>query len=110
MKKATKPSAAKKPAPKRPATKPLAAKPKVTAKSSPKPKLRKTPSQAELLPILERLTQSAERLAQAAEQLAQAAAHTSATAGTEQPERQVEMLEQAGNVIEVVVVDETEEE
>jgi hypothetical protein len=69
MKKASKP-APKTLAKKAPAIKQSAAKPK--AKSSSKPNPRKAQGQAELLPILERLAQSAERLAQAAERLAQA--------------------------------------
>ncbi len=72
MKKATKPASAKKTVPKKSATKQSAAKPK--AKPSAKPK-RKTQGQAELLPILERLAQSAEKLAQAAERMAEAAVH-----------------------------------
>ena len=116
MKKAIKPSAAAKPAPKRPAPKRLAAKPKVmakssakpkaTAKSSPKPKSREAQGQAELIHVVAQLAQSAEKLAQAAERLAQAAVLNSATAGTEQPEHQDEVLERAA---EVVVVDEVDE-
>ena len=116
MKKAIKPSAAAKPAPKRPAPKRLAAKPKVmakssakpkaTAKSSPKPKPKDAQGQAELIHVVAQLAQSAEKLAQAAERLAQAAVLISATAGTEQPEHQDEVLERAA---EVVVVDEVDE-
>ena len=82
MKKATKPSAAPKLAPKQPASKPLAAKPKVlakssvkpkaTAKSSPKPKLREAQGQAELIQVVAQLAQSAEKLAQAAERFIEA--------------------------------------
>jgi len=122
MKKASKPSVVTKPAPIQPAAKPLAAKsnkgisiplktpPKTTAKSPSKPKPKEAQGQAELLPIIERLAQAAERLAQAAERLAEAAARTSATTGTEQPQRQDEMPEQAGEVIGVMALDETEKE
>ena len=67
MKKATKPSAAPKLAPKRAAPKPLSAKPKVmaksstkpkaTAKSSPKPKLREAQGQAVLLQVVAAINQ-----------------------------------------------------
>jgi hypothetical protein len=70
MKKANKPIP-KTPTGKAPAAKQSAAKPNVKASSKPKP--RKAQSQAELLPIIERLAQAAERLAQAAERLADAA-------------------------------------
>ena len=110
MKKAIKPAGTTKPAPKRPALRPLAAKPKVMAKSSPKPKSREAQGQAELIHVVAQLAQSAEKLAQAAERLAQAAVLNSATAGTEQPEHQDEVLERAAEVVEVVVVEEDEEE
>ena len=106
MKKAIKPSAAAKPAPKRPAPKRLAAKPKVMAKSSPKPKPKDAQGQAELIQVVARLAMSAETLAQATDRLAEVTARTSATAGTEQPEHQDEVLERAA---EVVVVDEVDE-
>lgn len=61
MKKFTKPATSRKPAARASAP-----------KSSAKPKPRAL-SQAQLLPILERLAQSAERLAQAAERLAESA-------------------------------------
>jgi len=72
MKKATKPSADPKLAPKRPAPKPLAAKPKATAKSSPKPKPREVQGQAELAQVVSQLALSAEKLAQAADRLTEA--------------------------------------
>jgi hypothetical protein len=56
-----------KPVPKAPARKAPA-----TKQSVAKPKLKKAQSQAELLPIVERLAQAAERLAQAAERLTEA--------------------------------------
>jgi hypothetical protein len=65
-----------KPLPKTPAKKTSAAKqsaPKPKVKPASKPMPRKAQSQAELLPVLERLTQSADKLAQAADRLAQAA-------------------------------------
>jgi hypothetical protein len=68
MKKTNKP-AVKKPASKRSATK----------KFLTKPKPRKAQSPAELLPILERLAESAERLARAAERLAESARPSSTT-------------------------------
>ncbi len=77
MKKINKP-ASKTPAKKASTTKQSAAKPK--AKSSAKPKPRKAQGQAELLPIVERLAQSAERLAQAAERLAETARRPSPVA------------------------------
>ena len=110
MKKATKPSAAPKLAPKGQAPKLLAAKPKVIAKSSAKPKPRKAQGQDELAQVVAQLAISAERLAQAAERLAEATVRTSATARTEQPQRQDEMIEQAGEVIGVMALDETKEE
>jgi hypothetical protein len=110
MKKASKPDSVPKLASARPTTNPSATKPKAMAKSSPKPKPREAEGQAELIQVVARLAVSAEKLAQAADRLAEVAAWTSTTAETEQPERQDEMLEQAGNVIGMVVVDETEEE
>jgi hypothetical protein len=108
MKKASKP-APKAPAKKAPATKQSAAKPK--AKSSAKPKPRKAQGQAELLPIVERLAQSADRLAQAAERLAEVTVRLSAAQESELgPERQDEELERAGEVVGMVVVNEGEEE
>jgi hypothetical protein len=95
MKKATKP-AGKKPAAKNPA-----------AKKSPLRPKQKAEGQAELLPILERLAQSAERLAQAAEQMALATARISAAAGSQQGlETQGET---PGEVVGVMVIDESEE-
>jgi hypothetical protein len=67
MRKTSKP-VPKAPAKKAPIIKSSAAKPK--AKPAAKPKARQAQGQAELLPIVERLTQAAEKLAQAVERLA----------------------------------------
>jgi hypothetical protein len=94
------------------ATKPAVKKPtqKSAAKKLPvKPKPRQAVSQRDLLVILERMAESAERLTRAAEQMAAAAAaQLSAAAGSQQEtERQDEG---AGEVVGVMVVDESNEE
>jgi hypothetical protein len=72
-----------------------------------KPKPRQALSRTDLLVILERMAESSERLARAAEQMAAAAAQISAATGTERSEPRVEV---AGEVVDVMVVDEGEEE
>jgi hypothetical protein len=57
-----------------------------------------------MMAILARLAESAERLAQAAERLAQAAVRPAGPQGSEQE------LEGAGEVLGVMVVDESDEE
>jgi hypothetical protein len=101
MKKPTKDASARTPARKMPATKTPSA----------KPKTRSSQAQAQLLPILERLAQSAERLAQAAERLAEAAVRPpGAQESRQNPAGQDEMLERPGEVVGVMVVDESDDE
>jgi hypothetical protein len=101
MKKATKAASARTPARKMAATKTPSA----------KLKSRSSQAQAQLLLILERLAQSAERLAQAAERLAEAAVRTpGAQESGQNPAGQDEMLERPGEVVGVMVVDESDDE
>jgi hypothetical protein len=101
MKKASKAASVRTPARKMAATK----------TSSAKPKTRSSQAQAQLLPILERLAHSAERLAEAAERLAEAAVRSSGAQDSGQnPASQKEMLERTGEVVGVMVVDESEDE
>ena len=101
MKKATKAASARTPARKMAATK----------TPSVKPKTRSSRAQAQLLPILERLARSAERLAQAAERLAEAAVRPPGTQESGQnPAGQNEMLERPGEVVGVIVVDESDDD
>ena len=93
MKKATKAGTARAPAK------------KVTApKKSTKAVPRRAGGQAQMMEILERLAQNAERLARAAERLEAAVRPLAA-----QSERQAEELERRGEVVGVVVVDESDE-
>jgi hypothetical protein len=101
MKKASKTTSARTPARKMAATK----------TPSTKPKTKSSQAQLQLLPILERLAQSAERLAQAAERLAESAVR--APGGQESgqnPAGQDETLERPREVVGVVVVDESDDE
>jgi hypothetical protein len=82
-----------------------------TKAPSTKPKTKSSQAQLQLLPILERLAQSAERLARAAERLAEAAVRAPRVQERGQhPAGQNEMLERPGEVVGVVVVDESDDE
>lgn len=99
MKKTSKP-VTKRPAQKTPATKKPSAKPK-----------RKAQGQSELAQMVARLDVIADKLTEATAQLVEAAERLSATQESDQePQRQAEMLEGPGEVVGVVVIDESEEE
>ena len=98
MRKASKAASARTPARKMAATKTRSA----------KPKTRSSQAQAQLLPILERLAQSAERLAQAAERLAETAVRVPGT--REQDPTGHDELERPGEVVGVMVVDESDDD
>ena len=101
MKKASKAASARTPAGKMAATKTTSA----------KPKTRSNQAQAQLLPIIERLARSAERLAQAAERLAEAAVRPrEAQERGQDPAGQDEILERPGEVVGVMVVDESDDD
>lgn len=101
MKKAQKAASTRTPARKMAATKTPSA----------KPKTRSSQAQAQLLPILERLAQSAERLARAAERLAEATVQPRETQERGQdPAGHDEMPERSGEVVGVVVVDESDDD
>jgi hypothetical protein len=90
----------------------LAKKPSAPKKSA-KPRGSQRRVEVQLLPILDRLAQSTERLAEAADRLNEAAAVLLASvtaAGEQGPRRQDEMSETPGEVVGVMVVDESEEE
>jgi len=68
-------------------------------------------AQAQILIILERLAESAERLAQAAERLAEAAVRLpGAQESRRDPASQDEMLERPGEVVGVMVVDDSDDD
>jgi hypothetical protein len=101
MKKATKAASARTPARKMAATKTPSA----------KPKTRNSQAQAQLLPILDRLAESVERLAQAVERLAETAVRPlGAQESGQNPAGQDEMLERPGEMVGVMVVDESDDE
>jgi hypothetical protein len=93
MKKTSKPASTKAVA-KRPAVK----------KSSSKPKSRKAAGQGDLTQVIERLSQIADRLADTADRLGEAVARIPGMQEIEQE------LEGAGEVVGVMVVDESEQE
>jgi hypothetical protein len=100
MKKASKTASARTPARKMAATKTPSA----------KPKTRSSQAQAQLLPILERLAQSVERLAQAAERLAEPAGRPLGAQESGHSAGQDQMLERPGEVVGVMVVDESDDD
>ena len=100
MKKANKAASARTPARKMAATKTPSAKPETGSSQA----------QAQLLPILERLAQSAERLAQAAERLAETAVRAPGSQEREQAPAGQDELERPGEVVGVMVVDESEDD
>ena len=100
MKKASKAARARTPARKMAATKTTSA----------KPKTRSSQAQARLLPILERLAQSAERLARAAERLAEATGRSPSAQERGQDPAGQDELERPGEVVEVMVVDESDDD
>src|SRR5947209_6255461 len=101
MKKTSKPASAGTPARKMAAIKTSSGKPKPTS----------IQAQVQLLPILERIAQSAERLAQAAERLARAAVRPPGVQeGGQNPAGQDARLERPGEVVAVMEVDESDEE
>jgi hypothetical protein len=88
----------------KPATKKAAAKKPAAKKSSSKPKSRKAAGQGDLTQVVERLSQISDRLAETADQLADAVARMPRVRESEQE------LEGAGEVVGVMVVDESEQE
>ena len=88
----------------KPASKKAAAKKPAAKKSSSKPKSRKAAGQGELAQVVERLSQITGILAETADRLAKAIARIP---GVQEREQE---LEGAGEIVGVMVVDESEQE
>ena len=88
----------------KPASKKAPGKKPASKKSPSKPKSRKAAGQGDLTQVVERLAQIADRLAEAADRLAEAIARIP---GVQEGEQE---FEGAGEVVGVMVVDESEQE
>ena len=88
----------------KPASNKASAKKPAMKRSSSKPKSRKAAGQGDLTQVVERLAQIADRLAETADRLAEAIARIPGVQEGEQ------VLQGAGEVVGVMVVDESEQE